>query len=40
MILPDVIRPAMQKVLDRLGDVSVDIEPNFPLAQSSSVATK
>lgn len=28
-----VIRPAMQKALDRLTDVPVDIEPNFPLAR-------
>ena len=28
-----VIRPAMQKALDKLGDVPVDIEPNFVLAQ-------
>ena len=35
-----VIRPAMQKALDRLKDVPVDIEPKFPLAQSSSVAAK
>jgi hypothetical protein len=27
-----VIRPAMQKALDKLGDVPVDIEPNFTLA--------
>jgi hypothetical protein len=30
-----VIRPAMQKALDRLKDVPVDIEPKFPLAQSA-----
>jgi hypothetical protein len=35
-----VIRPAMQKAFDRLKDVPVDIEPKFPLAQSSSVAAK
>ncbi len=28
-----VIRPQMQKALDRLGSVPVDIEPIFPLAQ-------
>ena len=28
-----VMRPAMQKALDRLGDVPVDIEPIFPLAK-------
>jgi len=28
-----VIRPAMQKALDRMGDVPVDIEPIFPLAK-------
>ncbi|MFY9557751.1 MAG: hypothetical protein WAV47_23850 [Blastocatellia bacterium] len=28
-----VIRPAMQKALDGLGDVPVDIEPNFVLAK-------
>lgn len=28
-----VIRPAMQRALDRLGDVPVDIEPNFTLAK-------
>jgi hypothetical protein len=28
-----VIRPPMQKALDRLGNVPVDIEPIFPLAQ-------
>jgi hypothetical protein len=27
-----VIRPPMQKALDKLGDVPVDIEPSFPLA--------
>jgi hypothetical protein len=30
-----VVRPAMRKALDRLSDVPVDIEPLFPLAQSS-----
>jgi len=30
-----VVRPAMRKALDRLSDVPVDIEPFFPLAQSS-----
>ena len=29
-----VIRPAMQKALDKLRDVPVDIEPNFVLAKS------
>ncbi|HSB09588.1 MAG TPA: hypothetical protein VLM38_08900 [Blastocatellia bacterium] len=29
-----VIRPAMQKALDKLSDVPVDIEPNFPLAMN------
>jgi len=29
-----VIRPVMQKALDRLSNVSVDIEARFPLAQS------
>ena len=28
-----IIRPPMQKALDRLGNVPVDIEPIFPLAQ-------
>ena len=28
-----VIRPPMQRALDRLGDMPVDIEPHFPLAQ-------
>jgi hypothetical protein len=28
-----LIRPAMQKALDKLGDVPVDIEPNFLLAK-------
>ena len=28
-----VMRPAMQKAMDRLGDVPVDIEPIFPLAK-------
>ena len=28
-----VIRPPMQRALDRLGGVPVDIEPHFPLAQ-------
>ena len=28
-----VIRPPMQRALDRLSDVPVDIEPHFPLAQ-------
>jgi hypothetical protein len=30
-----LIRPAMQKALDRLSDVPVDIEPNFTLAKRS-----
>ena len=30
-----VIRPEMQKALDRLTDVPVDIEPRFPLSQST-----
>jgi hypothetical protein len=30
-----VIRPVMQKALDRLGDVPVDIEPSFTLAKSA-----
>jgi hypothetical protein len=30
-----VIRPVMQKALDRLGNVPVDIEPKYPLAQKS-----
>ncbi|MDQ3474592.1 MAG: hypothetical protein M3447_12735, partial [Acidobacteriota bacterium] len=29
-----VIRPPMQKALDRMKDVPVDIEPIFPLAKS------
>lgn len=29
-----LIRPAMQSALDKLGDVPVDIEPNFTLAKS------
>ncbi|HYE75512.1 MAG TPA: hypothetical protein VEF04_19375, partial [Blastocatellia bacterium] len=28
-----VVRPAMQKALDKLKDVPVDIEPSFPLAR-------
>ena len=28
-----VIRPVMQKALDRLSDVPIDIEPDFPLAK-------
>jgi hypothetical protein len=28
-----LIRPAMQKALDKLTDVPVDIEPNFTLAK-------
>jgi len=31
-----VIRPVMQKAFDRLGDVPVDIEPKFPLAQGAT----
>jgi hypothetical protein len=31
-----VIRPQMQKALDRLGDVPVDIEPIFPMAHGKS----
>jgi hypothetical protein len=31
-----VIRPQMQKALDRLGDVPVDIEPLFPLAHGKT----
>ena len=30
-----VIRPVMQKALDRLGNVPVDIEPKYPLAQKA-----
>jgi hypothetical protein len=29
-----VIRPVMQKALDKLSDVPVDIEPNFTLAKT------
>jgi hypothetical protein len=32
-----VIRPVMQKALDRLSDVPVDIEPKYPLAQKASL---
>ena len=28
-----LIRPAMQKAFEKLTDVPVDIEPNFPLAR-------
>ena len=35
-----VIRPPMQKALDNLSDVPVDIEPKFTLAQNVSVAVK
>lgn len=35
-----VIRPPMQKALDKLSDVPVDIEPKFTLAQNISVAVK
>ncbi|MFN7947795.1 MAG: hypothetical protein U0Z53_20770 [Blastocatellia bacterium] len=35
-----VIRPVMQKALDRLKDVPVDIEPKFPLAQISATTTR
>lgn len=31
-----VIRPVLQKALDRLGNVPVDIEPKYPLAQRKS----
>jgi hypothetical protein len=30
-----VIRPVMQKALDKLADVPIDIEPEFPLAKSA-----
>ena len=30
-----VIRPVMQKALDKLSDVPVDIEPNFRVAKSA-----
>ena len=30
-----VVRPVLQKALDRLGNVPVDIEPKYPLAQKS-----
>jgi hypothetical protein len=30
-----VVRPVLQKALDRLGNVPVDIEPNYPLAKRS-----
>ncbi|MEP7271982.1 MAG: hypothetical protein ABI882_10800, partial [Acidobacteriota bacterium] len=33
-----VVRPAMQKALDRLKDVPVDIEPGYPLARNASAA--
>ncbi|HSE98448.1 MAG TPA: hypothetical protein VLD57_09315, partial [Blastocatellia bacterium] len=32
-----VIRPAMQKALDRLADVPVDIEPRFTLVGPAGV---
>jgi hypothetical protein len=32
-----VIRPAMQKALDRLSDVPVDIDPRFTLVSTSPV---
>ncbi|HZS03979.1 MAG TPA: hypothetical protein VFD58_04015 [Blastocatellia bacterium] len=35
-----VIRPVMQKTLDELGAVPVDIEPKFTLAPGTSVAAK
>jgi hypothetical protein len=35
-----VIRPPMQKALDRLGNVPVDIEPIFPLAQQRASRSK
>jgi hypothetical protein len=34
-----VIRPAMQKALDSLGNVPVDIEPIYPLAQGKAVTS-
>ena len=30
-----VIRPVMQKALDRLSNVPVDIEPKYPLAEKA-----
>jgi hypothetical protein len=30
-----VVRPDMQKALDRLSDVPVDIEPSYPLAKAA-----
>jgi hypothetical protein len=35
-----VIRPPMQKALDRLSDVPVDIAPSFPLAQGTRRAKR
>lgn len=32
-----VVRPVMQKALDRLSDVPVDIEPKYPLAPKASL---
>jgi uncharacterized protein YjbJ (UPF0337 family) len=32
-----VVRPQMQKALDRLKDVPVDIEPSFPLAAQADI---
>jgi hypothetical protein len=29
-----VVRPALQRALDRLSNVPVDIEPNFPIAKA------
>jgi len=31
-----VIRPTMQKALDKLSDVPVDIEPRFTLAERTA----
>jgi hypothetical protein len=30
-----VVRPEMQKALDRLSDIPVDIEPSYPLAKAA-----
>jgi hypothetical protein len=35
-----VIRPSMQKALEKLGNVPVDIEPDFPLAGSATISAK
>jgi uncharacterized protein YjbJ (UPF0337 family) len=35
-----VVRPQMQKALDRLGDVPVDIEPSFPMAHEKTRSFK